>query len=362
MLTKDDFVIRGYNCIHLTSRNIGGRACGGMSVLVRDGIPSSECTLNTALQAKTVTISMSKTITVCSLYLPPNENLNIVLLTHLIDQLPTPFVICGDFNGHSMTWGCDKNNSWGDRIGDFITENNICLLNDGSYTYLHSSTGTFTAIDLSLCSPDILMEIDFMVESDSYGSDHFPIILKIGWVQFDHLCKGKLTLDTIELYDEPIVLFTDVLCIIAKSCMPKTTVKQKKRCNPWFNTECKDAMKARKAALTKTNITSENLSNFRVTPAKARRACNENKRASWLQYVSRLNSRTTLKSTWDMVRRISGGKYKANTVSHLKSNTNDITDVKEICITLVEQFAFNSSSDNYSHMFNRYRLKLEEKN
>ena len=26
----------------------------------------------------------------------------------------------------------------------------------------------------------ILMEIDFMVESDSYGSDHFPIILKIG--------------------------------------------------------------------------------------------------------------------------------------------------------------------------------------
>ena len=32
------------------------------------------------------------------------------------------------------------------------------------------------AIDLSLCSPDILMEIDFMVESNLYGSDHFPII------------------------------------------------------------------------------------------------------------------------------------------------------------------------------------------
>ena len=36
-------------------------------------------------------------------------------------------------------------------------------------------------------------------------------------------------------------------------------------------------------------------------------------------------------------------------------------DVKEICNTLAEKFAFNSSSDNYSHMFNRYRLKLEEK-
>ena len=78
-------------------------------------------------------------------------------------------------------------------------------------------------------------------------------------MKFDHLCKEKLTLDIIELYVEPIVLFTDVLCIIAKSCMPETTAKQKKRCKPWFNTECKDAMKARKSTLAsfKTNIISE---------------------------------------------------------------------------------------------------------
>ena len=49
-----------------------------------------------------------------------------------------------------------------------------------------------------------------------------------------------------------------------------------------------------------------------------------------------------------MVRRIRG-KYKANTVSHLKLNNNDITVMNEICNTLVEQFAFNSPSDNYSH-------------
>ena len=61
-----------------------------------------------------------------------------------------------------------------------------------------------------------------------------------------------------------------------------------------------------------------------------------------------------------MVRRISG-KYKANTVLHHKFNNNYITDVKEICNTLAKQFAFNSSSDNYSHMFNCYRLQLEKK-
>ena len=103
----------------------------------------------------------------CSLYLPPSENLNIVLLTHLIYQLLTLCVVCGEFNGHGITWGCDKTNSPGDRIDDFITDNNVCLLNDGSYTYLHPATaGTLTSIDISLCSPNIRMEIDFMVESD----------------------------------------------------------------------------------------------------------------------------------------------------------------------------------------------------
>ena len=60
MLTKDDLIIRGLNCIHLTRHDNGGRACGGASVLIRDGIPSSECTLNTSLHAKSVTISTSK--------------------------------------------------------------------------------------------------------------------------------------------------------------------------------------------------------------------------------------------------------------------------------------------------------------
>ena len=62
----------------------------------------------------------------------------------------------------------------------------------------------------------------------------------------------------------------------------------------------------------------------------------------------------------DMVRRISG-KYKVNTVSHLKSNNNDITDAMDICNTLAEQLAFNFSSENYSHKFNRHRLTVERR-
>ena len=41
-----------------------------------------------------------------------------------------------------------------------------------------------------------------------------------------------------------------------------------------------------------------------------------------------------------MVRRISD-KYKANTVSHLKSNNSDISDMRQICNTLAERFALH---------------------
>ena len=372
-LSSDDYVIRCFSSYHLVIRDVGDRPCGGVSVLVRDSIPHSECTLNTTLQARAVTISTSKTITVCSLYLPPSENLNIVLLNQLVDQLPTPFIICGDFNGHSITWGCESNNSRGRKIDDFITtHDSLCLLNDGSFTYLHPASGTFTAIDLSLCSPTIFTDVNFRVASDSYGSDHFPIILEIGvslpdplprwnfrradWVHFIQLCREKLTLDTVEMYEEPIVVFTDMLCNIAKETIPRSVTKPKKRCNPWFNKDCKDALKERQRALHKfeKNINAENLSNFRIARAKARRICRASKRESFHKYVSRITPRTTMTSVWDMVHRI-GGKYKSTTVSHLCVNNNKITDTQEISDTLAQSFAYNSSTQNYSNSFNRHR-------
>ena len=42
----------------------------------------------TTLQARAVTISTSKTITVCSLYLPPSENLNIVFIESVSGSTP----------------------------------------------------------------------------------------------------------------------------------------------------------------------------------------------------------------------------------------------------------------------------------
>ena len=99
-----------------------------------------------------------------------------------------------------------------------------------------------------------------------------------------------MTLETIELDEEPIVLFTDVLCNIAKSCMPRTTAKQKKRCKPWFNTKCKYAMKARKYGSQLWNFDSKMVEPYYVSWRKMVRLLWNLPRTTHCDFLSTINS------------------------------------------------------------------------
>ena len=73
-----------------------------------------------------------------------------------------------------------------------------------------------------------------------------------------------------------------------------------------------------------------NLENFRVFRAKARRTVRDSKQKSWKQYVSKLNSRTSIKKVRDMVLKIQG-KGKSASVNHLKKNNTHVTSKKRYC-------------------------------
>ena len=53
-------------------------------------------------------------------------------------------------------------------------------VNKGNPTHFHVQTGSFSCIDLSIASPDALMDFDWSVLDDLHGSDHFPIIISYG--------------------------------------------------------------------------------------------------------------------------------------------------------------------------------------
>ena len=79
----------------------GERSHGGAAIIVSKSLQHSLISLNTTLQAVAVSVLLDRKITVCCLYLPPNLSFNISDMQILIDQLPAPFLILGDFNAHN---------------------------------------------------------------------------------------------------------------------------------------------------------------------------------------------------------------------------------------------------------------------
>ena len=78
---------------------------------------------------------------------------------------------------------------------------------------------------------------------------------------------------------------------IAEESIPKTS-SNKKYNKPWFDDDCKAAIRSRKAALCKFNLqpSAENFNNFKIHRAKTRRVIKTSKKTSWGNYVNKQKS------------------------------------------------------------------------
>ncbi|GFO49464.1 RNA-directed DNA polymerase from mobile element jockey [Plakobranchus ocellatus] len=101
----------------------GGSPGGEAAILIRNGTRFSEIDLKTGMHTAAATISLEKTLTVCSLYLPPNSQVSKLSLAELFGQLPKPFLVLGDFNAHSPAWGDSRRDGRGRMLEEFTVEN-----------------------------------------------------------------------------------------------------------------------------------------------------------------------------------------------------------------------------------------------
>ncbi|GFO49496.1 RNA-directed DNA polymerase from mobile element jockey [Plakobranchus ocellatus] len=118
---------------------LGGSPWGEAALLIRNGTHFSEIDLKTGLHAAAATISLEKTLTVCSLYLPTNSPVSKLSLAELFEQLPKPFLVLGDFNAHSPAWGDSSRDGRGRMLEEFTAENEFIILNSGEQTFVHSA-------------------------------------------------------------------------------------------------------------------------------------------------------------------------------------------------------------------------------
>ena len=169
----------------------------------------------------------------------------------------------------------------------------------------------------------------------------------------------KLRSDADNTDDDNITYFSKTLTSIAEESIPKTS--NKKHNKPWFDGDCKAAIRSRKAALRKFHLhpTADNLNNFKVHRAKTRRVIKTSKKTSWQNYVNRLNSSSKSNKVWDMIRKISG-KNKSSPINHLSKNHVKATNKKDIADLLAKTFSTNSSSDNYNEQFQNIKKKAEK--
>ena len=132
------------------------------------------------------------------------------------------------------------------------------------------------------------------------------------------MCTGKLIPENFKESSDPISDFTSSLIEISKECIPQTSTNPTKS-NPWYNDDCKEAIKQRKQALSKfkSSPNTNNFNDIKVFRAKARRTIKLSKRKSWRSSVSKINHRTPIKKVWDMIRNISGKKIpQSHTSKH----------------------------------------------
>ena len=234
-----------------------------------------------------------------------------------------------------------------------------------------------SSIDLALCSPAIALNYHWQPKNDTFGSDHFPIIIsstkssspspqfqqywkinKADWTNFAQKCENSLNENA---NITSIEQFVDSLVSISNDTIPKTRSKMKRIKKPWFTDDCKQSITQRKKALRnlRNHPTSSNIDRFRICRAKARRTMREAKRISWKNFVSKINSNTPSRRIWNMLHKIQGNDI-SQPVKHLKVNNNSITDTKEIANTLANAIAYNSSSNHYSPTFQSHKTICEK--
>ena len=97
------------NIKHFQSYNhqyeVGCRASGDVSILVKKVIPQKQINIDCKLQVIAVKTTLHKPVNICSIYILPYDPIN-GKNDKLTEQIPKPHILLGDLSSHNTIWGC----------------------------------------------------------------------------------------------------------------------------------------------------------------------------------------------------------------------------------------------------------------
>ena len=152
---------------------------GGVAIFLSNFLPCSEINIRSKLEICATRVHCSPSpISIINLYIPPNlTNTDIqVELNQILPQVPEPYLICGDLNGHHPLWGSAYANTRGTKIYEWLQDNDLITLNTQTPTF-ETPNATYTHIDITATSQNLALDFEWSTHHDNYTVDHFPILI-----------------------------------------------------------------------------------------------------------------------------------------------------------------------------------------
>ena len=151
-----------------------------MSILgqIQNDIIANETETDDSLEIMTVRVSKGETeLTIVNCYSTAAKSLPIEGITVEHER----FVLLGDFNSHSPSWGYNDLNARAEELENWIIDNNLQILlnEDDPDTFFLRVWGTTSTPDLTLLSEDLTPTATKKVMNQLAGSDHRPILLEV---------------------------------------------------------------------------------------------------------------------------------------------------------------------------------------
>ena len=336
-----DFKIRGYQVFRSDRQE---RRKGGILTLVRNNISAKEVERNME-EAEYLTVKLTSRNTTCNIvnyYCPDNKKMSL----DKIQVSESGFLITGDFNSRSQSWGYENMDSRGEEDETWQDENHLILINDpeDKNTFYSRRWKTTTSPDLAFCTDDLHKRSSRTVEDQLGGSDHRPVVITISgetnekpkcearwnykkakWKLFE-IRTNELTKDLkIEGRNINNVVrdFNNTVLKAAKECIPRGARKEYK---PFWTEELQHAhdmlSEARNEA--ESNPSQENHIKLQECQAKYLKTKLQSKRRSWREKTASLNMEKDTTKLWKLTQALNdeGNKGQKITLEEEEGKTH----------------------------------------
>lgn len=383
------FNIPGYSCL----REDRFDGCGGVAILIKNSVHFCQIHLSPCAFSDIINVIGIKidNITILSIYLSRSSHAILNEVNNLFANLSRPFLVLGDFNCHHQSWGSDISNSDGIYLVDILHENNLCVLNTGAPTRRTKPNENKSAVDLSICTPNLASSFSWFPHPYTYGSDHFPLIISspircppthirnprlkykldnADWATFKHHVESKISeLPEIVRGDETNASLALASCLINVADLLFPVKKKSSRAipfPPWWSAQCSEAVQRRKVAEKEyaKNMSDQNLVILNDVIKSTQLFLREKKQEGWRAFCASLSPTTCPSEVWRSIKRF---KSAFSDLSSPRTIPNTVIDdfldklappsVPEIDLFPSPQLVFPSNINSLDGPFTMYELR-----